>query len=438
MFRHIVSCLILQNWFSKLTISRLIMRLFEIILCWCCVLTGQFSNGSSIHSSEIKSRLINHTMELIDKSFANNSNPLIISSDFVDDQVVSGNIDNGNPVIVINSDLSERRIEIKGYLSSYPTYNLRFESLYKLIALILGFMASPTWNIKSPIFVLDISEEPHVDAFNVISFLGYFDTLISYYMCYDNDKHSTIVYTLNPYTQYAPLPWNQVKFSNANINNKTKSTLYSLQYPKDLKNNYKNIYFDKTQYLDGHKTKLFARVISTNSIEQNKKENINRILKHFVKIKDYGLNSLPDYMKVKASVHILKSYFNSDIIKHGFDRDLNNHQYDAINVKNQLADTNPKLTDYLTTVTEIHINFQFIFITLLVLLIAVIIIMNSKFDVSEGIMDIVSMSLSMGITSPMGRLLMRIIYFFGFCSFSYSDARIPRTNLDHSIPTCKA
>ncbi|CAG5092972.1 Protein of unknown function [Cotesia congregata] len=41
-----------------------------------------------------------------------------------------------------------------------------------------------------------------------------------------------MVYTRNPYTQYAPPPWNQVKFANANSSSKTKSTLYSLQYPK--------------------------------------------------------------------------------------------------------------------------------------------------------------------------------------------------------------
>ncbi|XP_074114287.1 odorant binding protein 9 isoform X2 [Cotesia typhae] len=386
---------------SELRLCRPMMRLIKIILCWCCVFAGHFLNGRSIHSSEIKSRLINHTKELIDRVFVNNSNPLIISSDLVDHQVASGNIDNGNPVIVMNYDSSERGIEIKGYLPSYPTYVLRYESLQKLMLLTLTFMTSSTWNIKSPIFILNISKKRHdVKAFEVLSFLGHFDTLLSYYMCYDYGKNSTIVYTLNPFTQYAPSPWNQVKFSNSNINNKTKLTLYSLQYPK------------------------------ANLIEQEK---IYDVLKYMVKTKDYGLASLPDYMNVTASIDILKNSFNSDTIIYGYDRGLATRRYDASNTKSQLADTNPKLidfvteyhemhysimtkkTNYLTVVTEIHINLQFIFITLLVLLlIAVIIIMNNKFNVSQGIMDIVSISLSMGIISPMNRLSMRIIYFFGF------------------------
>ncbi|CAG5075632.1 Protein of unknown function [Cotesia congregata] len=325
------------------------MRLINIILCCCCVFTGHFSNGSSIDSSEIKSQLINHTMELIDRCFANNSNPLIISSDLVDDQVASRSIDNGSPLVVINDD--QRRKQMEGYLPSYPTYILRFESLQKLVSLIFGFMGSTIWSIKSPIFILDISGGTHdKNASMVLGFLGSLDILVSYYECYDDKKDSTMVYTQNLFTQYALPPWNQVIIANAKSNSKTKSVLYSLQYPKDLKNNYKNIYFDKTQYLGGHEIKLMIPIIEKN---------------------------VPEHET----------------------------QYSILTQK----------TDYLTALTAIHINFQLIFTTLLVLfIIAVIIIMNNKFNVSEGIMDIVSMSLSMGIMSPMGRLSMRIIYFFGF------------------------
>ncbi|CAG5075094.1 Protein of unknown function [Cotesia congregata] len=408
------------------------MQLIKVFLCCCCVFSGHFSNGSSIHSSEIKSHLINHTMELIDKGFANNSNPLIISSDLVDDQMASGNVDSGKPLIVINSD--QKRKQIEGYLPSHPTYILRYESLPKLTSLIFGFMRSSTCNIKSPIFLLDVSEGTHdMDASIALGFLASLDILISYYVSYDDKKDSTMVYTLNPYTQYAPSPWNQVKFANAKSNSKTKATLYSLQNPRDLKNNYKNIYFDKTQYLDGHQIKLIVPVIKKNLPEQDKQRNIIEYMKYFEKFKDVGLSSLPDYMTVTASIKILENNFNLKNIEYGFDENLFNRQYDAKNVATQLADTNPRLTDfvkeyhemhysiltmktdYLTAVTEIQINLQFIFITLFVLfLIAVIIMMNNKFNVSKGIMDIVSMSLNMGIISPMGRLSMRIIYFFGF------------------------
>ncbi|CAG5103219.1 Protein of unknown function [Cotesia congregata] len=73
-------------------------------------------------------------MELIDRGFANNSKPLIISSDLlVDDQVTTGSISGG-------------------------THDR--------------------------------------NASMVLAFLGSFDILVSYYVCYDDDKDSTMVYIL--------------------------------------------------------------------------------------------------------------------------------------------------------------------------------------------------------------------------------------------------
>lgn len=168
-------------------------------------------------------------MEMIDKIFTKNSNPLIISSDLVDDQVASVNVDNENPLIVVDGDLKGEKL--KGYISSYPTYVLTFETIKKLRALIFEFMRSRIWNIKSPIFILDLSEGPYdINASKVLRFLGSFDVLVAYYLCYDNIKNSTMVYTLNSYTHYAPQPWSKVR--HANSSSKTKSTIYSLQYPK--------------------------------------------------------------------------------------------------------------------------------------------------------------------------------------------------------------
>ncbi|CAG5084078.1 Protein of unknown function [Cotesia congregata] len=359
------------------------MRFIGIILCCCCVFTGHFSNGSNIYySSEIKTRLINHTMELINDVFKNNSNPVIITFDLVNDQVVSRNIDNGNPLIVVNGDLKLKQIE--GYHPSYPTYVIEFESMHNLASLIFGFMRSTIWSLKSPIFILDISEGPHEGNADIIfRFFRKFDILVSYY-------------------------------------------LY-------VNKNYQNINFDKTQYLDGHKIKLLEYFGSSNLTEQRKQEMIYMNLKHVKDTKDLFLYSLPDYMKVTTSLHMVDGYFDNKQIKSGFDINLFGRDYDAYSRMYQLADTNYKLTDfvtqyrevhfsiltkntnYLTVIREININLTFIFATIFVLLlILLMIIINNKFHVSQGIMDIVSMSLGMGIMSPIKRLSMKITYFFGF------------------------
>ncbi|XP_074115578.1 uncharacterized protein LOC141538133 [Cotesia typhae] len=207
------------------------MRFIKIILCCCCVFTGHFSNGSHIDASEIKTRLINHTMELINKCFTDNLNPVIISSDLVVDQVVSANVVNENPLIIVDGNFKRKPIE--GHHPGYPTYVVLFKSMPKLVSLIFDFMDSTIWSIKSPIFILDISEKFYVTRpDSVLGFLASFDILVSYYLRYEKDQNSTILYTLNPYTQFAPLPWNQVKTSNGN--NTTKPTLYSMEYPKAM------------------------------------------------------------------------------------------------------------------------------------------------------------------------------------------------------------
>ncbi|CAG5084003.1 Protein of unknown function [Cotesia congregata] len=406
------------------------MQFIKIILYCCCVFTGHFSNGSRIDASEIKTRLINHTMELINKDFTDNSNPVIVSSDLVDDQFVSGNVDNGNPLIIVNSNF--KRKQMVGYHPGYPTYVIRFESMQKLVPLIFGFMGSTIWSIKSPIFILDISEKFYAtNPYSVLRFLAHFDILVSYYLRYDKDEDSTVLYTLNPYTQFAPLPWNQVGTSNGNST--TKPTLYSMRYPKDLKKKYRIIDFDKTQYLDGHKIELLALTDLRYSTEQHKQKIVNEYIKQIEEIQDFTLYSLPDYMNVKTSLHVIDKYFTIKMVKSGFDQNLFARQYDAFNQQSQLADTNYKLmdfvtqyqerpysiltkkTDYLMVIREVNINLNLICITIFVLLlILLIIIMNNKFHVSQGIMDIVSMSLGMGIMSPIERLSMKITYFFGF------------------------
>ncbi|CAG5077153.1 Protein of unknown function [Cotesia congregata] len=324
---------------------------------------SHFSNGSSIHTSEIKRRLINHTMELIDKGFKNNMNPVIITSDLVDDQVVNGNIDNVNPLIVVNSDFIGAKI--KGYHPSYPMYILKFESDEKLI--------KASW---------------------VLKFLGRFEILVSYYLCYDNDKDSTIVYTLNPYSQYAPRPWKQVKL--ADSNRKTNSTLLSLQYPKDVKKSHKNVYFDKNKYLNGHTIKLLDSLNIQNSTQQDEQNEIDKYMKLIKQFKDVKLTSLPDYIKVNTSIHVIENDLSSLIIKMGFDNRLSTSQYDAHNQMTQLADINynfndfvtqyqelhfsiiTKKTDHLTAITEIDVNLNFIVITILVLLLIAVLIILSK------------------------------------------------------------
>ncbi|XP_057335826.1 uncharacterized protein LOC130674498 [Microplitis mediator] len=256
------------------------------------------------------------------------------------------------------------------------------------------------------------------------------DLLSAYYLCYDDGKDSTIVYTLNPFTNYAPRPWVKVEAADQFDDNKGKKwTLYNLQYTKD-RTPCRNVSFDKTQDLDGHEinvalVKYFPKNLS---IIINQRD---RVLDRLLAKKSTHLPQWPMYINAKYSIYIIP--FQRSIIEKGYIAELANKQFDAHAIVLQLAGINYELLDfvtqyqelkysiltkksnYLTVISEITYNLQFIISTIVVLLlIAVIMIVNNKFDISGGIMDVIKMSAGMGVMSPFDRLSIRIIYLSGF------------------------
>ncbi|XP_057335986.1 uncharacterized protein LOC130674621 [Microplitis mediator] len=415
------------------------MRLEIIIFCcyYTYVADGAFNDLHNLNFSDSSStrQLISHARELIATCFTNNSNPVIITSDLIDDgsrkQNPGDSKERNSPVIVINEKLKGDRT--KGYHPTYPTYVLSFDSIEKLEAQVEEFRSSAIWSIKSPLLVIDTNKESRcANAGKVLGFLWTMDLLSAYYLCYDNGKDSTIVYTLNPFTNYAPLPWVKVDAADQFDNNKgEKWTLYNLQYSKDG-TPCKNVSFDKTQELDGHEVK-FGLVLSSQKDENIKINKGYKLADSFVSEKSLSLWRWSKHLNVQRFIHFLPPSTIRTIVKKGYIAELANKTLDVQSDILQLADTNNNFSDfithyhevtysiltkksnYLTVISEMTYNLQFIIMTIVVLLlIALIIIMNNKFDISGGIMDVIKMSAGMGVMSPFDRLSIRIIYLSGF------------------------
>lgn len=166
--------------------------------------------------------------------FINNSNPVIIYPDSIDDDYNVRNPGDSNRkislVIVINEEFEGDRI--KGYIPTYPSYVLSLESIEKLEAQVEKFRTSKIWSVKSLFLVLDTKKESRcANAGKVFGFRCPMNLLSSYYLCYDDDKDLTIVYNLNPFTNHAPRPWVEVKAAEKFDDSKGKKwTLYNLQY----------------------------------------------------------------------------------------------------------------------------------------------------------------------------------------------------------------
>ncbi|XP_057341629.1 uncharacterized protein LOC130678447 [Microplitis mediator] len=417
------------------------MWLEKIIVCYFCLFTFNVASSNfKIYDSSAtnpSTRLTSHARELVDMCFTNNSNSVIITDDLYRngyrDESPSDENDKISSVIIITSDFEPSKIA--ELIRSWPTYVLPFESIEKLEALIEKLRSSTIWSVTSKFLILDTTKEPRcANAGKILGFLWKIDLLFSYYMCYDIDRDSTFIYTLNPFTNYAPPPWVQVEATDeCRDEENKKSTLYSLQYSKDPEV-CENITFDKTKYLDGHKIKFstFARVPNNTNeriIKQKKELYISRSMKN----KYINLYTSSPYINATPTIDIISTSNQAESIKKGYITELADNKYDVYDKLLQLADVNYKYTDvitryseakysiltqktnYLTAMSELTFNLQLLALTVVALvLITLVIVINNRFNISEAILDVVRLSASMGIMTPLDRLSMRIIYFVGF------------------------
>ncbi|XP_057336695.1 uncharacterized protein LOC130675180 [Microplitis mediator] len=272
-----------------------------------------------------------------------------------------------------------------------------------------------------------------MNAQTVLGMLWEHDLLSAYYLCYNNDRDSTIVYTLNPFTNYAPSQWVPVDASDVFIHKPgAKWSFYSLKYSKDKKI-CQNIIFDKTKNLDRHKIKLISSEKFPNVTLDKQRAIVNNFINRMKNDKIQSLYTLISHINATYSVRFLEQGFSKEMIKNGYTDKLVRTEYDANDKVTQLSDTNYQFMDiitqynvfeysiltrksnYLTEISKITYNLQFIILSIVfLLLILMVILINNTFRVSESIMDVVRMLANMGVMSPMDRLSMRIIYFSGF------------------------
>ncbi|CAG5084217.1 Protein of unknown function [Cotesia congregata] len=354
---------------SHLGLNSFIMWVMRATLC-CCLFKIEI-----IKLSGIPSQLHRNARELAEMCFKNNSNPVIISADLLSNDWDPG----GNSWVVFDHKFQK---QATGFNSAYPTYVLSFESIGYLKAVINHFRRSTAWSIKSPFLIVE-RKSSCLNAREVLQFMWKQDLLAVFYLCSDQD--TTIVFTLNLFAAYAPAPW--FSFDKFSDNGKIL-TLYSMKYTKDS-TICRNIAFDKSKKLNGHEP--------------------------------------------RTTHGFFPSSVQTASFKNGYFRQLAETPIDVLDKSFQLADTNYKYMDiltrydvitysiltkksnYLTTISQVACNYQFLFLTIIMLmLIGMIIIINNKFDISSGILDVMSLTAGMGVITPLDRLSMRIIYIAGF------------------------
>ncbi|XP_057335703.1 uncharacterized protein LOC130674404 [Microplitis mediator] len=194
-----------------------------------------------------------------------------------------------------------------------------------------------------------------------------------------------------------------------------------------------DIIFEKKKYLDRYKIKTISVKQFPNVTSEKKLKMMINYTKELAHKKLTTLHTLIPYINATSSVYFSEQGFSKKNINYGYIDELVQKKCDAIDKTAQLADANyqfidimeqytlyeysilTKKSNYLTVISEITYNLQFIILSIVfLLLILSVILVNNTFRVSESIMDVVRMLANMGVLSPMDRLSMRIIYFSGF------------------------
>ncbi|CAG5078911.1 Protein of unknown function [Cotesia congregata] len=330
-----------------------------------------------------------------------------------------------NPLIIIDNAFKK---QITGFLPAYPTYVLFFKSVKSLKEIINHLKKSTLWSIKSP-FVIVETELRCKSSKKILEFMWMEDLLSVYYLC--NKKDLTVILTLNSYARYAPRPWVLIEeFGDSN----KKINLYSLNYTKDLRL-CKSITFEKTDHLESADIQ-FSRFESRKLI--NSRKFTNQILKSLLDQPGATLLHIPGYINATPKLDYIL-YPNSSQLLQGYVQQLVDRTSDVHVALMPVTETNYKYVDvvadysheyefsiisrkadFFIVLNEVtsDINFVVKTITLSVMFTIAMVLINRD-DIREALMDVVRLIVSMGLESPLNRLAIKFIFFFGFL-FAFS------------------
>ncbi|KAH0534667.1 hypothetical protein KQX54_006486 [Cotesia glomerata] len=227
----------------------------------------------SISSASLPSELAAQVKNILKSCFADRLNPIAISDD-LSDIVYKEMAD--FPVLVISEGFKAKIIE-PYFNPRYPTYVLAVHSVKKLKTTLQEFATLSTWSIDSIFFVVRYSEvNCDDDGRKVLEILRKMDQLAAFYICFKPGKSidgtNTMIYTVNPFSKRASLPWKEVPHtrpiskSYQDQNENKRSTLYKRPYENESKLCL-SLKFEKTKHLDDYPV---SAVIESSSKKKKK------------------------------------------------------------------------------------------------------------------------------------------------------------------------
>lgn len=138
--------------------------------------------------------------------FLNELNPVAVSVDLIDVvyEIPKKETDQLS-IIVIDNHFSSK--VIKKYYPRHPSFVLSGDSLKTLIENLHEIKTAKIWNVKSLFVIVGTQCQNSAAA---LKLLWEIEALSSFFICQDEFNNKTLIFTFNPFSSYAPKPWERV------------------------------------------------------------------------------------------------------------------------------------------------------------------------------------------------------------------------------------
>ncbi|XP_057335502.1 uncharacterized protein LOC130674250 [Microplitis mediator] len=224
------------------------------------------------------------------------------------------------------------------------------------------------------------------------------DALKSYYICLNDIDNSTSIYTLNPYADRAPKPWQKVEGPKEPYSG---STLFKMSIINDT-NICSSMTFDKTKFLDGHKlwVRNFLYKRKGNLLKKSLTFYENLFSEMNVTLVNSTFHRNVDQVAILNAIEL----FSDMVVDYNIIPYFAQEGYIIITQKQSFIPTFDQVIDSFFTRERIAMSCVILTFFFLMML------LNHKYDFNAAVLDLLSFLLDMGISSPMLRVSMRITF----------------------------
>ncbi|CAG5078227.1 Protein of unknown function [Cotesia congregata] len=370
-------------------------------------------NGNISVSRNISPDFHINTRHLLEMCFADELKPVAVTVDLIDIVYEIQRNETAEPSIIVIDDHFLSKV-IKEYYPRHPSFLLFGESFNALVKIFREIKSAKIWNPKS-LFVIVGTQCQNSKA--VLKLLWQMEAVSSFFVCQYEINNKTLILTFNPFSNYAPEPWQQVAIDD---DSKDRWTIFGQFFVNDTEI-CESIKFDKSVRLNRFPIKSHHYDFRGNHVLIGK-------------LPDFEYWP-PVYKDLFETLHSVtdstpESYISDDMYDRSIESGTNDLSARSIPLKfipveytyvmafydqegyvilTRKQNTVPVIDEIVDGYFDIWTATMSGFILTMIL---VVIYINNNHHLRETLSDMLSLMLDMGLMVPMNLLSMKLAFFF--------------------------